>query len=105
MLIDFKERSVSPTQYTINPDNAGHYVKSWQRKGSNDSLEWKQPDSQNTSELTSTSPSLFTVPDTSKQPSFRYSRLRQTSTNNADSHQLAVVGFKIFGRLKSKLID
>jgi hypothetical protein len=101
---DFKERSVSPTHYTIKSDNAGYYIKSWEFEGSNDNNTWTQLDSRTTNDHSSGSVvRTYSIPDTSMIPFFKYIRLRQTNTNANNSHYLGLSGFEVFGRIKPKI--
>jgi hypothetical protein len=100
---DFKDRSVSPTHYTINSGNSGYYLRNWDLEGSNDNSTWQQLDQQNgTSVLNGVSQiHTFTIPESSNLPFFRYIRLRQTNTDIYGDHYLSMSGFEIFGKLRS----
>ena len=97
--VDFKERRVAPTSYSIASGKLSH-LRSWVLEVSNDKRSWEIIDQRrNNSDLkepwTTHNFSISSGP----RGSFRFVRLRQIDKNHAGNDELAIDDLEIFGNL------
>lgn len=103
MQVDFKNRKVIPTHYTLR-----HYatwdteaLRNWVLEASNDASSWTTLNTHtNDTSLDSIGDTqTWLIPSTSQD--YRYFRIRQTGLNSNNHNYLALSGFEIYGDLIS----
>ena len=101
IMIDFKNKMVKVTHYTIKthkyPNNFPH-LKIWVLEGSNGNDVWEEIDKRAITVLNGSN-RFQTFPCKKKDGEFRYIRLKQTGTNAKGDFVLALTNFELFGDL------
>lgn len=106
--LDFKEKSVRPTNYSIRTWNMGpgnSHLMNWSIEGSNDDTDWRVLDSRVNEKSLDDSSSENTFDISTKLASdeaFRYLRLRVTGPNSRNTNLLFVSAIEFFGKLCSQ---
>lgn len=102
--IDFKERRVVPTEYSIRTAKCygvnGHHPKSWVIECSNDNERWEVLDEENNCSHLNGPSMVHTFKIKNQTPDeFRYIQIRQTGPDWAGSNFLVIESFEIYGQL------
>jgi hypothetical protein len=98
--IDFKNRRVLLTHYSLNSNKAGsNYIRKWVLEASDDEKTWETLDSRDTDELVGRS-RIKIFPIISSARYFRYVRIRQTGTDSNNHHTLVLTNLELFGNVK-----
>ena len=102
---DFKDRRVSPTNYSIRSIYDGgcgsNNLKSWTIEGSSDGQSWVVLDRrENDNSLNARNVTRnFAIASTESPSSYRFLRIHQTGKNHANNDRLGLSSLEIFGRL------
>lgn len=103
--IDFKDRLVSPTGYTIRASSGrGKFCrpKNWIFEGSMNQNDWETIDKQTDCLALNRNGFMHTFAVTAKVPSYRYLRIRSTGPDTEGNHILAIESLEIYGELTEK---
>ena len=97
---DFKDRKVSPTNYTLKHGySKGYALKSWDLEGSNDDTNWtKLSTHKNDLSLRKSKTKTFGIP--AHSGSYRYFRLIMTDKNSSNSWTFCLGGIELYGVLQ-----
>jgi hypothetical protein len=102
---DFKNRTISPTHYTIKSDNeSGYHLMKWSLDGSNDGTSWINVDRRETNDLNGNrivkSYECASVQtSSSSSPFFRFIRLIQTGKDSSGYDYLMLTNVEFFGKV------
>lgn len=103
LCVDFKERRVKPSHYSIQsfPWGSGN-LQNWVLEGSNDGESWKDLDTQNGNKSLAgyNISNTFEVPNGQNNQFYRYLRIRQTGVNTANDYRLIIASLEYFGLIK-----
>jgi hypothetical protein len=98
---DFKNRSVSPSHYTLKSDGNGyHHLLEWTVAGSGDGASWDPIDYRKTQELNGNYiTKTFALSVSSGTRFYRYIRLTQTGKDSNGKDYLLLAAVEFFGRM------
>jgi hypothetical protein len=96
--LDFRDRKVRPTHYSLRSHSGDAYLKSWIIEGSEDEKEWTELDRQmNTTSLKGKYREMaFEI---ANPVMFRYIRLASAGDNHNSNSLLCASGFELFGEI------
>ena len=98
--IDFNERRIIPTHYTVRTANTDYHLKNWVIEGSSDNSSWEKLDEQSNCSVTNGKKVVHTFPianDDCKE--CRYVRIRTTGPNWNGNNYLDLSAFEFHGTL------
>lgn len=101
--VDFKERKVKPSHYSIKSYPSGSFnLQNWVLEGSNDGKSWKDLDTQNGNKSLegSNKANTFEVPNSQNNQFYRYLRIRQTGVSTANDYRLIIASLEYFGLIQ-----
>jgi hypothetical protein len=99
LCLDFHEKRVSLSGYTIKSDNNSCHLMTWVIEGSNEGSKWILIDEVKNSQELIESFRVHTFEIAKSSRFYRWIRLRQTGKNSSGNDQLAMCSIELFGQI------